>query len=174
MASHSIEIQTRADFLADLPIYEDEKPYYLHASDSASDRLDQIKITNVEWDTRPVTVRSMRDNTNVGLDKTGFTYWKHESQYLPHRGMNEEKVEKYRTEGEELLRSVFDADFVRCYDFKMRKNAPMTLENFDPNDPLLVEQAAVGAHVGTLYLSKYSQPLAHGLRYHPGHCTSPS
>ncbi|KAI3528608.1 hypothetical protein CSPX01_16116 [Colletotrichum filicis] len=120
MASHSIEIQTRADFLADLPIYEDEKPYYLHASDSASDRLDQIKITNVEWDTRPVTVRSMRDNTNIGLDKTGFTYWKHESQYLPHRGMNEEKVEKYRTEGEELLRSVFDADFVRCYDFKSK------------------------------------------------------
>jgi hypothetical protein len=28
----------------------------------------------------------------------------------------------------------------------MRRNAPMTLEKYDPRDPLLVEEAAVGAH----------------------------
>ncbi|KAI8304279.1 hypothetical protein K4K61_006267 [Colletotrichum sp. SAR11_59] len=148
MASPDFDIRTQADFLADLPIYEDEKPYYLHASDAAGDRLDQVKITNVQWDTRPVTVRSMRDNPDIGLNKSGFTFWKHKSNYLPHQGMSEEMVSKYRTEGEDLLRSAFNAELVRCYDFKMRKNAPMTLEKFDPQDPLLVEQAAVGAHVG--------------------------
>lgn len=32
----------------------------------------------------------------------------------------------------------------------MRKNAPMAIENYDPSDPLLVEQVAVGAHGKTL------------------------
>src|SRR4051812_42541708 len=61
-------IQTTIEFLADLPLYEEEKPYYLHASASAGDRLNDIKITNIEWDTREVTVYSMRDKANISLE----------------------------------------------------------------------------------------------------------
>ncbi|KAK3935102.1 hypothetical protein QBC46DRAFT_58392 [Diplogelasinospora grovesii] len=86
---------------------------------------------------------------------------------MPHPGMTADTAREHRTEGEDLLRSIFEAEFVYYYNFKvrrrtgppmarpgqlmtghlkMRKNAPMTLEKFDPQDPLLVEEAAVGAH----------------------------
>ncbi|KAK6213365.1 hypothetical protein QIS74_09367 [Colletotrichum tabaci] len=116
------DIHTKIDFLADLPLYYDEKPYYLHASDSAGDYLDQIKITNVRWDTQPVVVHSMRDNTDISLENNGFAYVRSESKYLPYAGMGLETVQDYRRESEDLLRSMFDAELVRCYDFKVRAN----------------------------------------------------
>lgn len=72
MAPTGLDIETVIDFLADLPAYEDEKPYYLHASDSAGERLDEVKITNVECDKRPVTVHSMRDEAGIGLEESSF------------------------------------------------------------------------------------------------------
>ncbi|KAK1830083.1 hypothetical protein QBC39DRAFT_354705 [Podospora conica] len=147
MAPTGLDIETVIDFLADLPAYEDEKPYYLHASDLAGERLDEVKITNVEWDKRPVTVHSMRDEAGIGLEESGFSYIQHESKHIPHAGiMTPERAADYRAECEDLLRSVFKAEFAHCYDFKLRKNTPMALEKFDPKDPCLVEEAAVGAH----------------------------
>ncbi|KAI0104457.1 hypothetical protein F4814DRAFT_430833 [Daldinia grandis] len=140
-------MQTTIDFIADIPLYGEEKPFFLHPSATAKIGLDAINTTNVEWENKPVTVHSMRNDTNISLEKNGFCYIQHETQYVPSLGVDTGVVKKYRAENEELLRSFFKADFVHCYDYKMRKNAPMALENYDPGDPLLVEQVAVGAHV---------------------------
>lgn len=119
MGSTGADIQTTIDFLADLPKYDEEKPYYLHPSATADDRLDEVRITNVEWNTKCVTVHSMRDRADVGLEKNGFCYVKHESTCIPKPGMGVDAVANYSKEGEDFLRALFDAEFVRCYDFKV-------------------------------------------------------
>ncbi|OTA95610.1 hypothetical protein M434DRAFT_393664 [Hypoxylon sp. CO27-5] len=146
MTSTRTDIQTTIDFIADLPIYGEEKPFFLHPSASVDVDIDGIRTTNVEWDRQPVTVYSMRNKDNISLEKTGFCYVKHESKYIPSQGMNTDIITKYRKESEDLLRSLFNAEFVHCYDCKTRKNTPMNLEEYDPSDPLLVEEVAVGAH----------------------------
>ncbi|KAI0888148.1 uncharacterized protein GGS22DRAFT_155174 [Annulohypoxylon maeteangense] len=147
MASPDVNIETSIDFIADLPVYGEEKPFFLHPSASNDVNLDEIKTSNVEWDTKPVTVYSMRDREDISLEKNGFCYTKHDSKCLPNLGMNTEGLADYRKESENFLQSFLNAELVHCYDCKLRKNAPMTLESFDPSDPLLVEQVAVGAHV---------------------------
>ncbi|KAI1099415.1 hypothetical protein F4804DRAFT_83751 [Jackrogersella minutella] len=147
MVSDKTDIQTTIDFIANLQHYGEEKPFILHPSASADVNLDEIKTTNVEWDTKPVIVYSMRDKTELSLEKNGFCYVEHESKCAPSLGMDIDKMAEYRKECESLLLSLFKAEFVHCYDCKIRKNAPMTLETYDPSDPLLVEQAAMGAHV---------------------------
>jgi len=147
MDSLGIDIQTSVDFIADLPFYEEEKPFFVHPSASNEVDVEKIQITNVHWDKRGVTVHSMRERTDLSLEKNGFCYVKHESNYLPGMGMTSDTVTQYRRESESLLQSLFKADHVQSYDYKVRKNSPMTLEQFDPRDPLLVEEAAVGAHV---------------------------
>lgn len=62
---------------------------------------------------------SMRNDTDISLEKNGFCYVEHESKYVPSLGVDTELVEKYRAENEELLRSFFKADFVHCYDYKV-------------------------------------------------------
>ncbi|KAI1458142.1 hypothetical protein F4805DRAFT_425682 [Annulohypoxylon moriforme] len=147
MSLMGVDIETHIDFIADLPAYREEKPFFLHPSASEDVNLDEIKTSNVEWDTKPVTVHSMRNREDITLEKNGFCYIKHESKNIPDLGTSTEVLADYRKESEDLLQSFLDAEFVHCYDCKMRKNAPMTLESFDPSDPLLIEQVAVGAHV---------------------------
>ncbi|KAM0438442.1 hypothetical protein ACHAPT_001191 [Fusarium lateritium] len=153
------------DFIADLPRYREEKPYFLHPSASANLDVDQIKTTNVQWNTTDVTVQSIRGRPEASLERTGFCYVQHESRYFPGPDVSADTVANYSKECEDLLRSLFDAEFVHCYDYKvgwfitilcqprlnnqMRKNSPMTLGSYDPDDPLLVEQVAAGAHVGS-------------------------
>jgi len=140
-------IQTNIDFIADLPLYAEEKAFFLHPSAAVDVDVDEIQTSNVQWDKQCVTVYSMRDRADLALEKNGFCYVKHESSYLPNAGMGTDAVQKYHRESEDLMSSLFNAEFVHCYDYKIRKNTPMTLESYDPNDSLLVEEAAVGAHV---------------------------
>ncbi|KAM5361676.1 hypothetical protein ACJZ2D_012953 [Fusarium nematophilum] len=146
MAQTEADIQTTIDFIADLPLYDEEKPYLLHPSASAKVDVDQIKTTNVEWNKTGVTVRSMRNKPDISLEKNGFCHVQHESKYLPGPGMGADAVANYRRETEDLMRSLFNAEFVHCYDYRIRRNSPMTLESYDPDDPMLVEQVAIGAH----------------------------
>ncbi|KAI0836384.1 hypothetical protein F5Y06DRAFT_305359 [Hypoxylon sp. FL0890] len=146
MTSIETDIQTTIDFIADLPIYGEEKPFFLHPSAAVDVEIDEIKTTNVEWDTQSVTVYSMRNKDELSLEKNGFCYVEHESRCIPRLGMSSDLVTEYRKESEGMLRSLFNAEFVHCYDYKIRKNAPMTLEKYDPSDPLFVEEVAMGAH----------------------------
>ncbi|KAI0115619.1 hypothetical protein GGR51DRAFT_503581 [Nemania sp. FL0031] len=147
MNTSTKDIQTKIDFIADLPLYAVEKPFFLHASAYVNLDLDKIQTSNVQWDPREVTVYSMRDKANLSLESNGFCYVKHESIYAQKLGLGADMVKNYRTETEEFLKGLYKAEFVHGYDYKMRKNAPMTLQKYDPQDPLLVEAAAVGAHV---------------------------
>lgn len=113
-------IHTYIDFIADLPEYEEEKPFYLHPSASADVDLERLKTTNVVWLNQSVAVCSMRGDDNVGLERSGFCYIEHMSKYLPSPSVTLDSVSQYRKENEELLKSVFNAEFTYCYDFKVR------------------------------------------------------
>ncbi|KAM5350376.1 hypothetical protein ACJ41O_006881 [Fusarium nematophilum] len=121
MAQTEADIQTTIDFIADLPLYDEEKPYLLHPSASAKVDVDQIKTTNVEWNKTGVTVRSMRNKPDISLEKNGFCHVQHESKYLPGPGMGADAVANYRRETEDLMRSLFNAEFVHCYDYRLLK-----------------------------------------------------
>ena len=124
--------------MADLPIYEEEKPYYLHASASAGEHLDDIKFTNIEWGARLLTAYSMRDNPDISLERNGFCYVEHKSDCIPTAEGGLSGVAKYRRYCEALLRGLFQAEFVHCCCYKARKNAPIKLDQYDPNNPLVV------------------------------------
>ena len=195
MASANTNIETFIDFIADLRLYEEEKPYFLHPSASAVNP-EAIVTTNVEWDKKRVTVRSMRDKGSISLEENGFCYVEHQSRCIPGTGVDSDGVKRYCKEGEEMLQSLVNAEFVRCYDykvrdfssftredllpanrsFKMRKNVPMTKEAYDPDDQFLVEAAAIGAHGKTsrsssLLLQPNISQLVRDFDY--GDCWSP-
>jgi len=75
-----IDIQTNVNFIADSPVYEVEKPFYLHSSASPEVGIGELTITNVEWDPRQVTVHSRRNEPDISLEKSGFCYINHESK----------------------------------------------------------------------------------------------
>jgi hypothetical protein len=121
MAPHSDDIEADIDFIADLPLYNDVKPFFLHPSALATKELDlsKIQITNVEWDKQKVAVHSMRNEPDLSLERNGFCYVKHRSNHLPEDGTSRDMSVRYCKEGEEFLKAHFDADLVKNYDFKV-------------------------------------------------------
>lgn len=114
-----MDIYTKIDFIANSPLYEEEKPYFLHPSASVDLDKAEIKNTNVEWNTKPMVVHSMRDRGDISLEKNGFCYVEHETKHIFGTTAAQEAIAGYRAETEDMLRSMFDAEFVHCYDFKV-------------------------------------------------------
>ena len=113
------EIQASIDFLANIPLYDDEKPFHYHAPAAIDIDEDKIQTTNIQWDSRLVTLRSMRDRNDLNLETNGFSYVQHKSKCLPYEGSGLDVVRQYKAEAEELLSSLFNAAFVYCYDYKV-------------------------------------------------------
>ncbi|KXS93457.1 hypothetical protein AC579_3494 [Pseudocercospora musae] len=138
------EIEASIDFIADK--FNDEKPFYFHPASGAAINTEEIQLSNIIWDARSVRLHSMRD-ANLSLEKNGFCYVQHKSNYLPYDGAPTEITTDYQMETERMMQSYFDAEFVTCYDYRRRKNSPVTVEAYDPDDPQHVDQVAKGAHV---------------------------
>ncbi|KAF2116370.1 hypothetical protein BDV96DRAFT_686742 [Lophiotrema nucula] len=147
MAAAGEDISTSIDFVADLPLYREEKLYFLNlpAAETAGADFDSIQTTNIQWNRPSVKIQSMRDK-NLTLDRNGFCYLQHGSEHIQDVRLGAEWIPKYRKETEDLLRDVLKPDFVLCYNHKIRKNAPIKFDSFDPTDPTLVEETATGAH----------------------------
>jgi hypothetical protein len=113
------ELQTRLEFLSDLPLYDREKPFFLHPSATVNVEAEKIVTTNVQWADEAVTVHSMRGKKGISLETNGFCYIEHQPSYLPRGRVSPDVAFKYRKECEGLLRSLFNAEFTHCYDFKV-------------------------------------------------------
>lgn len=74
----AMEIVTNIEFLANLPLYEEEKPYYLHLAADAAVTADEMKLTNMQWASKVTTVHSMRRGVamdpHMSLETNGFCY----------------------------------------------------------------------------------------------------
>jgi len=142
-----MDINTYIDHIANLPLYDEEKPYFVYPSLNANYDPDDPQLSNVQFETHPVKVRSIRGReAQLGLGKSGFEVLDHESLCLPTQ-LSSEAVSAYQAETEEILLEFLKADKVICFDLKRRKNNIDVEKVFDPRSQSLVESVATGAHV---------------------------
>jgi hypothetical protein len=119
-------------FVADLPLYESQKPYEIWLEDLPPG----IEKTNVRWDEHHnIPVRSMRSH-HSSLETTGFTYIHHRSQHLPEfvtyskngedfSTFTEGKgIEPYLHETTNLVKEIMGAEKTFIQDWRVSSDVP--------------------------------------------------
>src|ERR1700712_869970 len=98
-----LDIRTSIEFIADLPLYNEEKPFFVFPSVLTEYTADDADLSNVEWETHEITVHSICvREVDLGLSKSGFEVIEHTSQIIPVDTL--EAVSQYRAETGMLLK----------------------------------------------------------------------
>jgi hypothetical protein len=135
------------EFLADLPIYNTEKPYLCLLSPEQKIDPDQVRLDNLEFEKHSsINVEDIREHPELRLEDCGFEYVQHESAISKFTSPAE--VDAYKRETEGILRDRFSAVKVLTYELRLRKNQEFRRKQFDLNEKLLLEGPAKGAHNG--------------------------
>jgi hypothetical protein len=135
------------EFLADLPIYQTEKPYFCLLSPEQKIDFDKVPLDNLEFEKHAgINVEDIREHPELCLDDCGFEYFQHQSAVGQFTQPAE--VDAYKRETEDLLRERFAAAKVSTYELRLRKNQEFHRKQFDLNEKLLLEGPAKGAHIG--------------------------
>jgi len=74
-------ITSTVKFLAKIPLYEDEKPYFIVPLANSSLDPDSQRLTNLQFDEIPLNIQDARGK-DLHLEKNGFQVEKHVSQNL--------------------------------------------------------------------------------------------
>jgi len=140
-------IRATLQFVADIPLYEVEKPYMvLPGRDQDIDPEDE-RLSNLKFESHDnILIEDMRNMRALSLSGNGFEYLQHKSQI--HTFQEPGDVKDYKHETQEMLAARFDAVKVITYEVRLRKNQTFARNEFDYFDPMLVEGPAVGAHNG--------------------------
>jgi len=116
-ASHH-NVLASMNFIADSPLYKNEKPYHFESSTIPGDVM-----TNLVFETHhgiPVQdVRGREDTFSIDYD--GFKYLKHTSKVSSQVGTTE-YIYEYLEEITSLIKKEFEAAKVICYDFRLRRD----------------------------------------------------
>lgn len=146
------EIRATLQYLQDLPLYETEKPYWCLLPPHEGFDPNAQRVDNLEFESRPdILISDIRESAEaLNLDTCGFEVLAHRSDLSNIE--TAEDVDAYKAETEALLRDKLGAVFVKCYEVRMRKNTRFERDEYDMNDPLLVEGPATGAHNGNTCL----------------------
>ena len=156
------EVHATIEYLENSPLYEREKPYWCLLPPQDGFDPNEQRVDNLEFELRPdITIRDIRDATeDLTLEINGFQVLSHHSKHSAIKTV--EDVQAYKAETEAMLRESLNAVFVKCYELRARKNVLFQREQFDINDPLLVEGPARGAHNGiiTVYYSPFTSPIS--------------
>src|SRR4051794_8334916 len=76
--SAAMDIDTTIDYLANLPLYDEETPFFVYPSLATDYDPDDPKLSNVQFEKHKITVRSIRGReAELGLDKSGFQVLNH-------------------------------------------------------------------------------------------------
>jgi hypothetical protein len=135
------------EFLADLPLYQTQKPYLYLPSPEQQIDPDQVRLDNLEFEKHSnIKVEDIREHPELRLDDCGFEYFQHETAIS--KFTDPADVDAYERETEDLLRDRFAAVKVLTYELRLRKNQEFRRKQFDLNEKLLVEGPAKGAHIG--------------------------
>ena len=113
------DIQASLEFLADIPLYEEEKPYLALLPPHHGFNPDIKRMDNLEWETHSdITIKDIRDSCDrYTIDECGFQVLEHSSKAT---GFDtESELRAYREETEALLRDNLQASLVLCYDLKV-------------------------------------------------------
>jgi hypothetical protein len=97
-------VQTSLEYLQDLPLYEEEKPYWCFLTPRDGFDPDKQRIDNLEFEAHGnITIHDMRESgTKISLDECGFQVLNHKTKSLSFE--TAEAVAAYKAETEDLLR----------------------------------------------------------------------
>ncbi|KAH6690761.1 hypothetical protein BKA61DRAFT_715482 [Leptodontidium sp. MPI-SDFR-AT-0119] len=141
------QVQATLEYLQQLPLYEQEKPYwcFLPPHDGYDPNLQ--RVDNLEFEEHEgILIEDLREFENPlpHVDNYGFQVLLHRSNFA--RFKTAQDVEGYRVETEKLLMATMGAVYVKCYDSVLRKNIVFQREHLDLADPLHTEGPARGVH----------------------------
>src|SRR5438034_10716671 len=100
------DITADIDFLADLPLYQREKPYLALLPPSPDRDPDKKRLDNLEFEIRKgITIMDIRNTEGFTIGECGFQVLTHESRHLAFS--NVAYVDSYKRETEQLLQTTF-------------------------------------------------------------------
>jgi hypothetical protein len=142
---------TTLEYLKDLPLYEEEKPYWCFISPREGFDPDKERLDNLEFESHPVELTNIRERgKEIKLERCGFEVMPHQTNFREFETID--AINGYKKETEAHLRHALKAEFVRCYDTCLRKNVVFERSQFDITDPLLKQGLAQGVHIGNLII----------------------
>lgn len=98
------DVESKIDFLSDLPRYIVEKPFLVLPLVGTSVNPETDRITNVELEAKPVLIADI-SGKDLSISKNGFQFVQHTSKNLKFDSLESLKVHKKATE--DLLFDVF-------------------------------------------------------------------
>ncbi|MCJ1351381.1 MAG: hypothetical protein MMC33_001365 [Icmadophila ericetorum] len=151
-------------FLADIPLYEYEKPYLVLLPPSKDAALDpSVPRQNLQWEKRTINITDIREQQeDFRIDRCGFQVLQHASKVSSltrFQDVSREDLQAYKRETAVLLGEKLGAVHVICYDFKvivpmsfllyfsvltsvpaqLRINTRVDRQTLDLRDPLLAD-----------------------------------
>lgn len=141
-------VQANLEYLQSLPLYGYEKPYWCFLSPKEGFDPDIQRVDNLEFETRPnISIQNIRDlDKRPLIGECGFEVLSHKSAFSAFSTARD--VLQYRLEVDSLLTEVLAAEYVLCYDSRLRRNVPSLRREIDLNDLTLTDGPARGVHNG--------------------------
>lgn len=135
------------EFLADLPLYNIEKPYLCLLPPDQKIDPDQVRLDNLEFEKHSnIHIEDIREHPELHLEDCGFEHVQHKTAISSFNHPSD--VDAYKRETEGLLKDRFAAVKVLTYELRLRQNQEFRRKQFDLNEKLLLEGPAKGAHNG--------------------------
>jgi hypothetical protein len=113
------------EFLADLPLYEEEQPYEIHGFPDKGAAMQ----TNCVMEAKTVQVEDARSReSDFTLDGCGFTFFRHTSQcnleakYFEYASEGNSVVDSYLAETMEMVKEKFAASKAILFDWRVSKD----------------------------------------------------
>lgn len=141
-------VRASLEYLQKLPLYEYEKPYWCFLPPKEGYDPDHQRVDNLEFENHSdIIIQDIRDRkTKARIGECGFEVFDHKSKFSAFP--TAEDVIQYREETEMLLKEKLGAEFVQCYDSRLRENVLFQRRQLDLNDLTLTEGPARGVHNG--------------------------
>jgi hypothetical protein len=141
-------VESSLEYLRNLPLYEEEKPYWCFKQPEEGFDPNKQRLDNLEFEHYPgIHIQDIREcKADAHIDDCGFQVLSHKSRF--DRFDKASDFQEYKAETEWLLRRHMNAVYVKTYDWRLRKNVLFHRQEMDLNDPLVAEGPARGVHNG--------------------------
>jgi hypothetical protein len=120
-------IDAELTFLANIPLYDKEKPYHiLLAVGDPVNNDPTIPLGNLQWEEHQINLHDMRElSDGIGMDVCGFEVLQHPTKVSLAEAfdvLDMNTMDEYKNETSEYLKDRFSAVYVTCYDFRVRES----------------------------------------------------
>ncbi|KAL5322283.1 hypothetical protein ACEPPN_010255 [Leptodophora sp. 'Broadleaf-Isolate-01'] len=131
------QVNATLEYLQNLPLYNEEKPYWCFFAPREGYDLNVQRLDNLEFESREnILIQDLRESAQ----KSKFSYFESTAN-----------IQGYKAETEQLLKDTLGAVYVKCYDSVLRKNIIFERDTIDLGDSLHVEGPARGVHSDITY-----------------------